>query len=786
MIHFKDYKKAGFTIIGIHPILEPVSDEHSDGICGCGNEECKGAGKHPSIEKWQHPINWSDEQLEFMREVGNLTAFGIHCDGYLIIDIDPRNGGNDGYDALCNALDMEVEDEAGFSVNTGGGGKHIYFKLREGEKLVSHDKRFVGIDFKVSGFVIGCGSIHKSGNFYEVAHGTPSDVDYAPGALIKLLTREETEGRKFGGIEYTDDQLESMVMHIPNTQPDYDLWIRVGMAIHEETNGSGFELWDKWSSQVAEYVYDTAVYKWGSFGNYNGRTVSGGTLFMLASEYGYVRPVTFELTDEERESLEEVSAEMDNRSDGRCPLDYSKVNIYSPPGLCGRIADWVNSNCYFPAKSMVALSAIHTLGVIMGKNYVVDFGTGIKKTNLISIGLAASSVGKQTPIELTQQLIIAAGLAETKTGNFKSAKAIEMSLLRSPMLNGVVDEVGIVLGKMIGKNKGEHQTETAAKIMAAYSANSLFSCDKDYIAEEQRRLEAEMSKKISMAHNNEGGYSVDDVSEIEREYIEAIDEIQGGVQNPFFSFIGLSTETEFRQHLTLQNIQSGFIGRSIIFQDYEENPRPVKQFKPNKDIPPYIMNNIITIVTGGEFGKKGFVHKVKLNDRPITLRPDEETLMAAIKIQDWLLDTADKYKDSGRPFVPILRRCFEKIITIAGIVSFDGQDNIIRIEHLRYALAVVMNSTADLIRRSESIMLELSKDNSDRYEGLKSIVKERVIAGDSRTAIKRFVSRETSYKQADADRMIQELLKDGIIEETKGKRGGVAYRLTDEEGGELC
>lgn len=131
-------------------------------------------------------------------------------------------------------------------------------------------------------------------------------------------------------------------------------------------------------------------------------------------------------------------------------------------------------------------------------------------------------------------------------------------------------------------------------------------------------------------------------------------------------------------------------------------------------------------------------------------------------------------------------RCFEKIITIAGIVSFDGKDNIIRIEHLRYALAVVMNSTADLIRRSESIMLELSKDNSDRYEGLKSIVTERVLAGDSRTAIKRFVSRETTYKQADAERMIQEMLKQGVIAEVKGKRGGISYKLTGEEGGELC
>ena len=155
MIGFSDYRKCGFAIIGIHAM-----DENRN--CTCGREDCQAAGKHPVMSNWQMGIQWEDDQVENMELMGHLKSFGVLTNGYLVVDIDPRNGGNEGYEELCKLIDMELQDESGFVVSTGGGGKHIYFKIPEGMRLKSHDKRFKGIDFKSSGFVIGCGSFHKS------------------------------------------------------------------------------------------------------------------------------------------------------------------------------------------------------------------------------------------------------------------------------------------------------------------------------------------------------------------------------------------------------------------------------------------------------------------------------------------------------------------------------------------------------------------------------------------------------------------------------------------------
>lgn len=101
MIGYEDYRKCGFPIIDIHPM-----DEERN--CTCGDPECKAAGKHPIMSNWQLGVQWDDEQIESMAKYGKLQSFGVLVNGYLVVDIDPRNGGDDGYEALCDALDVEL------------------------------------------------------------------------------------------------------------------------------------------------------------------------------------------------------------------------------------------------------------------------------------------------------------------------------------------------------------------------------------------------------------------------------------------------------------------------------------------------------------------------------------------------------------------------------------------------------------------------------------------------------------------------------------------------------
>ncbi len=83
--------------------------------------------------------------------------------------------------------------------------------------------------------------------------------------------------------EATDEEVEEAVRLFPNPGRDYDLWIKVGAALHDHYAGDerGFSLWDQWSSRSSLYEEVLTRRKWDSFGRYTGQPVTIG--FLLAA-----------------------------------------------------------------------------------------------------------------------------------------------------------------------------------------------------------------------------------------------------------------------------------------------------------------------------------------------------------------------------------------------------------------------------------------------------------------------------------------------------------------------
>lgn len=80
-------------------------------------------------------------------------------------------------------------------------------------------------------------------------------------------------------LEVSFEELRELVEAL---DPDdhHDEWIKVGMAIHHETDGSdeGLELWDEWSSQGSKYREGECARRWGTFGGAGKVPVTGGYL----------------------------------------------------------------------------------------------------------------------------------------------------------------------------------------------------------------------------------------------------------------------------------------------------------------------------------------------------------------------------------------------------------------------------------------------------------------------------------------------------------------------------
>jgi hypothetical protein len=85
--------------------------------------------------------------------------------GLVILDVDPRNGGNESLEKLISIHSREFLSPV--EVKTGGDGKHYYYAAKENKNQSLPGSLGAGLDL-IGGnkYVIAPPSIHKSGNAY--------------------------------------------------------------------------------------------------------------------------------------------------------------------------------------------------------------------------------------------------------------------------------------------------------------------------------------------------------------------------------------------------------------------------------------------------------------------------------------------------------------------------------------------------------------------------------------------------------------------------------------------
>jgi Pyruvate/2-oxoacid:ferredoxin oxidoreductase delta subunit len=183
------YAQMGFWVLPLHSIR--------NGRCTC-KKSCRTPGKHPIGSLVPHGLKDATREVEVIREwwarcpFANVgIATGMTDDGlYLnVIDVDPRNGGNDTFVDLIAARGLPETATS----RTGSGGTH--WLLTSTKPLHSSGALGKGIDFKgVGGYIVAPPSKHQSGRFYEWIR--PLDkLSPMPDWLLKKLMPEEDLGR---------------------------------------------------------------------------------------------------------------------------------------------------------------------------------------------------------------------------------------------------------------------------------------------------------------------------------------------------------------------------------------------------------------------------------------------------------------------------------------------------------------------------------------------------------------------------------------------------------------
>lgn len=182
------YTRAGVAVLPLHRVL--------DGRCTCGRE-CPTPGKHPRLRHGAKEATTDLGQVaEWLGRWPDANWGGVPPKGVVVLDIDPRNGGDE---TLTRLQAEHGELPATLTARTGSGGLHIWLSYNG----PARGKLADGIDVKTNtGYVVLPPSIHPCGEPYTWTTRTPAVP--APTWVRLLLAPPKpryTGGEHHGGID---------------------------------------------------------------------------------------------------------------------------------------------------------------------------------------------------------------------------------------------------------------------------------------------------------------------------------------------------------------------------------------------------------------------------------------------------------------------------------------------------------------------------------------------------------------------------------------------------------
>jgi hypothetical protein len=193
----------------VFPLWWPL-ENNGQRVCACGRL-CGNAAKHPVARYAPHGVLSATTESGIVKLWFGLRAplanLGVSCEKLVVIDVDPRHGG----DESLRALELEYgEMPRTWRSLTGSGGEHIIFAAPEGVEISNVVAETMkdpplgrGVDVRAKGgYICAVPSRHISGRSYcWNVDFHPADVPLAPAPdwLVEKLTARGTATSPDGG-----------------------------------------------------------------------------------------------------------------------------------------------------------------------------------------------------------------------------------------------------------------------------------------------------------------------------------------------------------------------------------------------------------------------------------------------------------------------------------------------------------------------------------------------------------------------------------------------------------
>lgn len=621
------YAAAGFAVVPLNWITE-------SGACSCGRAECHSAGKHPFAllaRNGAHSATKDPERIRVWWETHPQLNVGIATgapSGVVVIDIDPRNGGDVTWEGLLERNHAAAPDTA--RAQTGGGGVHLLFRY-DAERL-PHVATGKGIDIKGDGgLIVVEPSRHASGRLYA----WDAEADPLEGCTIAdvpdwlIAPRQATVTNFNGGAPraagYLDPQriadARAAMAHLD--PDDYTVWVSVGMALHSTDAPEAFALWCEWASRSHKFDADASRVKWLSFG----KTKSGlhvESIFAWAADAGWSGE-----TQRVAEPAHTVrlAAPKETRSAG----DYG---LHEIPGALGEVVRFANTTAPQPQPDFAVSAALALGSVVAGRRYAAQPRNNFTSLYFVNVGPSAS--GKEHARTIINAVLEAAEWPQLiGPAGYSSDSAVFSALLHQPAHIAIIDEIGALLGN--------------AQADGMYYARAAMTALVEAWGVCHRSLRPKANSTLGLA----------------KDQADAL--LARVVHNPALTLLGMTTPRTFYGSINEASIEGGFLSRLLVIQT-EIGRQPLNAAAP-LDVP----EAIIQWVQASRFhaSERGNLAATDLGagarQSPTPIPTDAAALAVLNAYSEEARQSMDALDDEG--MAELEGRSAEKAMRIAAIVA---------------------------------------------------------------------------------------------------------------------
>ncbi len=429
-------------------------------------------------------------------------------------------------------------------------------------------------------------------------------------------------------------------------------------------------------------------------------------------------------------------------------INLDDVDVDSPPGLAGDIVKYMQSGAHRKLQGG-AFSAMAIQCMAMAGSGLRGFRNS--KLSLITITLGVSASGKDRAQAVSKNLLGESGIHVY--GDIRSDKdIIRAAAYDDGRCFYIKDEAHTLLGDSLG-GKDKNTSKIPATLMEI-ATSSLYILSKLHAEEFEATLGSKKSRYEKMIIAKEDirlGFNV----ELEKEKIKHIDHeilqlkekikevdrvayaIEHGVKDPALNLAALSTPQKLAGIVDEDSIESGFLGRALIFdcgvervqndslKDFDKWEENGYESHEDKMLYEKLKAGIGMIVQSSLDARNDHIESAFTGRSTKTIAtPEASRMMFDIAVH------YDKQEYLNHPRLGALyARLSERVMSVSSSLAlYNVIDNnvTIEVEHVKYALLVALNSIKHL---ESNLRINEAKDGETieaKLEGIKEDIIKRL------------------------------------------------------------